>query len=66
MAFGVHPVLDIVAGERKLAAVAPVLVLINDAADGFRISGVAHAVEDDLCHGCLSLHRFSARLEIDA
>lgn len=40
-------------------------VLVDDAADGFRVGWIAHAVQDDLRHGRLALHP-SPRLEIDA
>src|SRR5690606_16412378 len=55
-----------VAGEGELAAVAPIVVLIDDPADRVRIGGIADAVQDDLRDRRLSLHRFAARLEIDA
>ncbi|MCY1240770.1 hypothetical protein D9M72_536320 [compost metagenome] len=57
---------DHVAGEGKLATVAPGLVLIDDAADGFRIGRIADAIENHLSDGRLALERLAARFEIDA
>ncbi len=54
------------AGKRELAAVDPVIVLIDDLADGLRIGGVAHAIENDLRHGGLALDAFTSRLKINA
>src|SRR5690606_28410786 len=55
-----------VAGKRELAAVAPVAILVDDAADCRRIGRIADTVEDDLRNSGLALHVFPARLEIDA
>src|ERR1700712_4555662 len=44
----IHLVLDLVAGEGKLAGIRPVLVLVDDAADRLRICRVSHTVEYDL------------------
>src|SRR5690606_29595317 len=54
------------AGEGELAAVAPVLVLIDDAADRVRVGRIADAVENHLRHGGLALHVFAARFEVDS
>ena len=43
-----NAVLNAVASEGKLAAVVPMVVLINDAADRVRIGGVLDPVQDDL------------------
>src|SRR5262245_20489208 len=59
-------ILDAVAGEGKLAAVAPVLVLIDDPADRLRIGRVANTVEHDLSDRRLPFHRLAARLKIDS
>src|SRR5690554_5009066 len=66
MMLAAHARRSALAGERKLAAITPRLVLVDDAADRGRIGRVADAVEDDLGDGCLALHVLAACLEIDA
>src|SRR5690606_35782474 len=58
-------VLDAIAGEGELAAIAPMVVLVDDAADRRRIGGIAYPVQHHLRHCRLSLDWFAACLEID-
>src|SRR5690606_40714927 len=60
-----HTILDAVASERELAAIAPLLVLINHTADAFRIGGVADPVQDDLGHRGLAANRLAAGFEVN-
>ena len=66
MAFGIHAVLYIVAGEGELAGIAPALVLENDAANGVRVVFLTDAIEDHTGNGKLATSRLAPRLEIDA
>src|SRR5579862_2245630 len=56
---------DIVAGERELAGVVPVLVLVDHTAHGGGIETGEGAVEYNLRHRDLAAYSFAARFEVD-
>ena len=63
---GANTIVNAITCERKLAAVTPLFILIDNAADRRWKGWVLHAIEDDLTDGRLPAYRFAARFEVDS